>query len=29
VLGEHTDAVLHEIGLTDAEISTLREQRVV
>jgi crotonobetainyl-CoA:carnitine CoA-transferase CaiB-like acyl-CoA transferase len=29
VLGEHTDAVLHEIGLTDAEISTLREQRVI
>ena len=29
VLGEHTDAVLHEIGLSDAEIATLRQQRVV
>jgi len=27
--GEHTDAVLHEVGLTDAEISTLRAEGVV
>jgi len=29
MLGEHTDEILGELGLTETEIKTLKEQKVI